>query len=249
MHIDGEIMQKNSVKVNKKLASTFKCLEFFALNKEGTVEDVAAFIKKNYTTAMRIIRKLRNIDAIKLERLERTSAKGKEKRVYRIMVRGLFYFMVAARAIATSKFEEIAKAHRDKLLTFKKWEYFKGRSLEKMIRDRFFDNLRTWTLSTWTTFYLFSTIKGKPAYPKMHRDEGAAKATDIIVLGLGFMLTPPEHIRQVVGEQEWSELVKLFKATEEDYELRMFKEKTLFEFEKEHEEALKSLSKWKALTF
>lgn len=97
-------------------------------------------------------------------------------------------------------------------------------------------------------FVLLGIGKENPNSPKTIPDEAVARAFDFDALGLVFMSKPPEYLRQVVGEQEWTELMKLFKAIEEDYELRMFKEKILFEFEKEHEEALKALSQWKSFS-
>lgn len=246
MHMVGATMQKG-LKISKKLASTFDCLTFFALNKEGTIEEAAAFIGKDYTTALRIIRKLEDADSIKLERLERTNAKGKKKRVYRVMLHGLFTFMVLDQETATSKFEEITEAHSDKLLTFKKWGYFKSRKLDKVVRNSFFRSMGRWVTTRIAIFNFTSSIEGKPAFPKMYTDENTARAVDADVLGLALMADPPEHLRELLGEQKWDGLMKLLRAIEEDYELRMFKGEILFRFEKVHEERLKALKQWKVL--
>ncbi|UCE16211.1 MAG: hypothetical protein JSV12_00920 [Candidatus Bathyarchaeota archaeon] len=237
-------MQKESIKINKKMLSTHNCLKFFALNKEGTVEDVAAFIKKDYTTALRIVRKLRDLGVIKLERLERTRGRGKEKRIYRIMLDWLFHFMLADLENTTSKFEEIVEAHRDATLTFRKWEYFKEKGLGKVMKNRVLNGLRNWGLNKVVALNVLG-VEQKNA--RTVSDETVAKAVDFDALGIVFMTKSPEHLKQIIKEQDWIELMTLFKAIDEDYELRRFKEEVLFQFERDRQEELKALSRWKIL--
>lgn len=242
MHTKGVKMQNNSIKSKKKIASTYNTLKFFVLNKEGTTEDVATFVEKDYTTALRNIKKLLRADAITLERVE-----GRQKKVYRIMLHGLFTFMIIDKNTATSHFHEIVKAHVDRLLSFKKYEYFKSKSLGELIAERFFNTLRSWATTRLSLFQIFSDMEGQASFPRMHSDQNTAWAADADILGVVLMAKPVEYVKQVMGEEKWSEHMKLFKAVEEDYELRLFKEEALFRFEMRHKEALDAISKWRTL--
>ena len=230
-----------------KPTTLHKCLSFFAFNKEGTIDDVATFIGKNYSTALRVIKKLLNVDFIKLDRTERTSVKGKEKKIYRIMLHGLFAFTLINRELVALKFEEMVEVQKDKLLTFRKWEYFKKKGLEKIVETRFFSSLRKWFVGRQLTFLMVTETFEKPTFPKLVTDENTARAADTDILGITSIVDPPNHTRQHMGEQKWGELMKLFKAIEEDYELRMFKQDQLFWIENGYKERLKSIDQWKEL--
>lgn len=244
MHNSDVSMQKKMINIKKKHISLINTLKFFTLNKEGTIEQVASFIGRDYTTAARRIRKLENRNLIKLERLERTNRKGKERKIYRIMLRGLFIYMRIDVEVAFSKFDEIAKAHSDKLLTFKKWEYLKKKGLGALIKKRFLSFLVTSAVADFILFIFTTQMKGKPSFPRMSSDVNTGKATDADILGILHLMHPPESLKQTNG---WPEIMKLLKAVEEDYELRMFKGEIIFWLKKQSEEYLKALEQWKAL--
>jgi len=234
-------------KTQKKIASLLSTLEFFVFHKQGTIEDVASYINKDYTTALRLIRRLEDMDLLKIERFEKTKVKGKERKIYQITLHGLFTFANCCKELVDSKFEEMAEAHSDKLITFKKWKYFKERKLSETIKKRFFDSLKTYKVA----IYLFSIVAraehGSLFLPKFQTGKNTAKAADMDILGFTYITMPPEYVKQVLGEQKWNEFVKLFKALAEDYELRMFRDETLFTMRNQFTEAGKALEQWKSI--
>lgn len=245
MHRLGVYMQTSNIP--KKYASLWNALEFFALNKEGTTRELTAFLHKDYSTASRIIGKLTQIDLIKIERLQKTKVKGKQQQVYRIMLPGLFQYMHTNTENARLKFEKITEAHNDKLLTFKTWPYLKSRGLENLIKDRFFASLQNYLISRTVTFWLFSIQQNKPGFPKMRQDKNTARAADADILGMPFMVRPPDHIKRIIGKKKWVDLMKLFKAIEENYELRTFQTEFLFWLKRDAEERLKALTEWETM--
>lgn len=242
MHNTGVKMHKV---FNRKFVSLFDTLKFFTLNNEGTVQDVATFIQKDYTTALRVIRKLQAIDFVQFKRPESTRVKGKERRIYEIRLAGLLGYLRFDEETMMQKLGEIAKIHSNKLLTFKKWGYFKGKGLEPLIQKSFFRSLENYTQTVSLMFIQLSKQHHKPTFLKRHTDVNTAKAFDIDVLRLPYVCKSPGDLRQILGEKKWSNLMKVFKTIEEDYELRMFRDEFLFWFEKDAEERLKAVKEWK----
>lgn len=231
--------------MQKKYASLINALKFFAMNKEGTIEQLAMNIQRDYTTAMRTIRKLEDRGLIKLDRLERTDRKGKQRKIYRIMLQGLFTYMRFDVKNAFAKFDEIAEAHSDKLLTFKKWEFFKKKGLGALIKKRFLNYLVTYTVSDFILFTIATKSRGEPSFPRMLTDVNTGRGADADILGILYMMHPLEDLKQTA---EWSEIAQLFKVVEEDYKLRMFRDEIVFWLGKQSEERLKALDQWKALS-
>jgi len=251
MHIiDVKMQNKNESSFPKKYSSLINCLKFFALNKEGTVEEVAEFINKDYTTAMRTIKKLGKRGLIRLERLERTNTKGREKKIYRITLRGLFLWMIIERRDAEENFEKIVSAHKDKLLTFKKWQYFKEKGLAEYIKAKFFESLSHYEFIEASFPLLMKLTYGDisptgSSFTFLQVDEEAlAKPADFDILQLNLMTYPPEHVKRNF-KNEWENLVSLYKAIEEDYELKRFKDMIIFEREREYDQKLKAINAWK----
>jgi len=245
MYLEGVYMH---IGPRKKMASLINTLRFFALNKEGNVKDLANSIKKDYSTAARIIRRTKNRGIIALHHTESTSVKGKDRKIYRITLRGLFTYMIFDRDFALQNFDAITEAHQDRLLTFRKWAYFKSKSLEAFVKESFFESLEHYSVGEFLLFYVTSKIKGEPAIPKRAETANTVKAADADILNIFVMLEPPGHIQSIYvakwGESKWNDLIKLFKAIDEDYELRMFKDEMVFKLRKQREEQLKALDEW-----
>lgn len=241
----GVKMHKN--KLNGKFVSLFDTLKFFTLNNEGTAEDVAIFIRKDYTTALRVIKKLEAIDFVQFKRPETTRAKGRERKIYEIRLPGLLGYLRFDEENMMQKLGEIAKIHSDKLLTFKKWDYLEGKGLESLIKKSFFRSLENYTQTVSLMFIRLTKQHDKPTFLKRHTDVNTAKAFDVDVLHLPYMSKSPDDLRQILGKKEWSNLMKVFKAIEQDYELRTFRDEFLFWLEKDAEEQLKAVKEWEKL--
>jgi len=246
MHIIGDFMQKNiKIKPAKGFKTITKCLEFFALNNEGTVEQVAKYINRDYTTALRIIKKLLP-RYIQLERIESPVRKGRETKVYRITLHGLFCWMAVNKKVAEEKFEKIIEAHKERLLTFKKWEYFKDKGLADYIKNKFFQSILHYQIFTMGFFpAAYTLIYGRPMIP-LANEKGVANAADFDILQLNRLMFPPNYVKRNF-KNEWKNLISLYKAIEEDYELKRFKDMIIFERERELNEQLKAIQDWKQL--
>ena len=231
--------------VLKSIPSTdIRILRLLAENKEYAQYDMWRAINKNYRTILRRLPILEKAGLIQVVRLEPSEKGGKEKKIYRITLQGLRFWVLMEPKVAEDKFELIAKAHKDKLLVFKKWSYFKQKGLANFIKQSFFEGITQLTFLEAMLYFAHSKVTGD--FPKERvDDEKIAENINIAALKL-FIGTPLELVKKS-AQDKWGLMLKLYKAIMQDKELREFVEKIIKRKESELKRNLKTLEGWKQL--
>lgn len=243
VHDEGKSMHNETSgkdKVTKKEASLLTPLHYLALHKEGTIEEIARIAGKNYSTILRSTNQLVKNGFVFI-RFERTAPKGKELRYYALTLGGLKAHL--SRNLTVSEVREVAKAHKDRLLVFKKWDKFVAAKCEEEIFSRLKEALsleqRSGLLQCNFDFHaLFGRIGQK---------ENAFSYLDLFdasVLGLTFMDQPIDYVRE--NSPQWAALQKIWRIVEEDYELRKSRDEFLSYLEREHNEGIKAVAEWRS---
>ena len=246
MHDSGVFMHNNN-KQSKKMESLLAPLGYLATCKEASVEEIAKQTGKNYSTILRTISELCDKRLVNF-RLERTAPRGKELRLYAISFYGVVFYLLRSRSVklTVSEIREIAKAHEDMLLVFRKWERFAKANCEQELFARIMQalNVEYQYNAEWYGFVGISAV----GVVLRREDEGLRRnAFDGLVLGFFYMHNPVEHVKETVGKKEWSNLEKIWLVVESDYELRKKRDEFLDYLEREQYERLKAVAEWKKL--
>jgi DNA-binding PadR family transcriptional regulator len=231
--------------IERKIANLQNALTFYAFKEEATTEQLATFLKKDYSTALRIIKKLLDARWLKLERFERTEAKGKEKRYYALTVYGLEVFLNTSEN-SFKYIKEVAKVHSgmggvkpSMLKTFEKWDKFVAAGCEETL----IENMQEAVHHAIFARYLYMPLAiGKLLTPD--QEAGTRRALDIQALGFLYMNKPLNHVKDILGKR-WEGMVELWKVVQSDYELRLFRENFLHDLEVEQTETSKALGDWR----
>lgn len=182
-----------------------KILETLALKGEFCQYDFPRIIKKSYRTVLRRIHRLEKIGAIELKREEPAAKGGKDKKIYGATLLGLMMALVGG---PWNNIDLVANLHPDKLLIFKKWDYFKGEGLrENLVKGLQF------AVGSWAEFlYIKDKIwRQEPS----DADVPSSASIDGIALGLLFLGE---------SDEEHSFFRDLWPACKADEELRSFVE-------------------------
>ena len=231
---------------SKKMQSLFAPLRYLAFHKEASIEEIAKQTKKNYSTVLRATSELCQKGLVDF-RLKRTAPRGKELRLYALNFYGLIFYMTRSGELeyTVPEFREIAKAQEDLLFVFKKWDKFANAGFEQELFSRIRSALNVEL--EYNSSYAFVAITAFTVtnlFPK--KDEAVRRSSfDSLILGFFYMGQPIQHIRESVGEKQWSILEKIWSVVESDYELRKKRDSLLNFLELEHNEGLKAISEWR----
>jgi hypothetical protein len=247
MQIEGENMQNEKTEPPVgKLASIINTLAFMATKREIEIQDLASHLKKDYTSALRVLKRLERPCLVD-KRTVGTAVRGKGKHVFQLTLSGLFSYMETDPNNKLASFEEIAHAQNDRLLVFEKWDFFKDKKLDDFIKYRFY----TGALRNFQTVSLFNSwiLTGQKGHATLVKyrpgEQGHLQITaDTIVLGLAYFSADILLVQKALGSR-WPEQLRLYRAIEEDYELRSFKNEVLFFIEDKITEEKKALEGWK----
>ena len=221
---------------SKRVETIVNTQKYLATHKEATAEDIADYLKKDYSTARRAIKYLKDLGYVK-ERLEGTKAKGKKKGCYSLNLYGLEVYFSLKNAFENIK--EVAETHSDMLLVFRKWHKF----VENNCEDAVISNMKKAVKTSVFSRYVFGPfVSGTVLIPE--RTELQAEGMDAVILGFNLLSLPLNHVKEVLGAHQWEGQRKIFEVVESDYDLRMVRESVMQRFEFEHSEALKALSGW-----
>jgi hypothetical protein len=242
MHDRGAVMHNETQ--SKKLESLLTPLAYLAVHKEASVEEIAKQTKKNYSTILRAISELTEIKLASF-RLQRTSPRGKELRLYTITFYGLvlYYQRSPSLKFLLPEMREVAKAHEEMLLVFKKWEKFVSANCEQELFDRIMQalNVEYGYNSGYYSLVSLSTVG-----VNFRREDEALRrsAFDGLVLGFFYMNRPIEYVKESVGKKGWSGLEKIWRVIESDYELRKKRNEFLDYLTREQLESAKAIVDW-----
>ena len=230
----------NNGKSSKKEQSLFAPLTYLALHKEATIEEMAELAGKNYSTILRATNQLVK-NGFVFMRFERTAPKGKELRYYALTFSGLIMYL--SKKITLNEIREVAKAHEDRLLVFKKWDKFVTAGCEEEIFLQLRNALRFERQRSIIQYSIdFLTSFGRK--PQKEPESSPLDFFDSAVLGLIFMDQPIEYVKESLPEQ-WKLLQKIWQVIEKDYELRKKRDEFLSYLEREHDEGLKAVAEWR----
>jgi hypothetical protein len=243
MHDSGAFMHID--KQSKKMESLLTPLAYLAVHKEASVEEIAKQNGKNYSTILRATSELCDKRLVNF-RLERTAPRGKELRLYAISFYGLVFYLQRCQSLKFKVFEirEIAKAHEDMLLVFRKWEKFTLANCDQELFNRIMQalNVEYEYNAGWYGLVGISTVD----IVFRREDESTRRnAFDGLVLGFFYMHNPVEYVKESVGKKGWSGLEKIWRVVESDYELRKKRDEFLDYLEREQYEGLKAIAEWR----
>jgi len=183
----------------KRSANTdLEILKSLATQGEADLETIAQKIGKDYTTVLRRIRELEKNKIVELSRLERTEAKGKERKIYRITIMGLY--LLSATKFLWENIDTIAQNHKNLLITFSKWDLFVKSGFRSLVVERlitaFSEEAR---ILLWYDYLISSLLR-----TRISRDEQLEALQHIIdstVFGL-YALTFPGKPEEIEKEKE-----------------------------------------------
>lgn len=230
------LMKCVKMQIAKKYNSLIETVKFLAEHKEATIEEIAAYLKKDYTTALRIINNLSKANFLD-SREEPTKAKGKRKRYYSLNFYGLENYLNLDQTF--SNIREVAKAHSDKLLVFRKWDKFVENECEQALIANLKSALK---MAYYTNYVLMPYLLSMPS----HAGDGkeATLGFTSAILGFHYLVSPIEHVKEILGDK-WEGQQKIWKVVENDYELRKVRESMMHSFEFECSEKMNALSEWR----
>ncbi len=217
----------------------FAPLTYLALHKEATIQEMAEPAGKNYSTILRATNQLVK-NGFVFMRFERTAPKGKELRYYALTFSGLIMYL--SKKITLNEIREVAKAHEDMLLVFRKWDKFVTAGCEEEI----FLLLKNALRFERQRYIIQYSIDFLTAFGRTPQKETNSPLDffDSAVLGLIFMDQPIEYVKESLPEQ-WKVLQKIWQVIEKDYELRKKRDEFLSYLEREHNEGLKAVVEWR----
>jgi len=229
---------------SKKMESLITPLTYLATNKEASVEEIAKQTGKNYSTILRAVSELNEKRLVSF-RLERTSPRGKELRLYAMTFYGLVFYYQRSRSLnyLVSEMREVARAHQEMLLVFKKREKFASANCEQELFDRIMQainveydyNVGYYTLVGLSTMGIDFRREDEPL---------RRSAFDSLVLGFFYMNRPIDHVKESVGKKGWNALEKIWRVVESDYELRRKRNEFLDYLTREQLESAKAIVDW-----
>lgn len=226
---------------SKKLKTIEQAMKYLAEHKEATIEEIADYLKKDYSTALRILNKilLKN-RLVKAVREEPTSAKGKPKLFYSLSLYGLEYYLSINQAF--SNIRDIAKAHSEMSVVFKKWDKFVENNCEGALILNLKEELK---MANYTNYVMLPYLFGSGAFNFEHsKSKEATLGFTSAVLGFHYLTGPIEHQKEILGEK-WAGQLKIWDVVENDYDLRRIREDVMHFFEFECTEKLKALADWR----
>ena len=220
-------------------------LGYLSVHKEASVEEIAKATGKNYSSILRVMSELCDKRLVNF-RLERTAPRGKELRLYTISFYGLVFYLQRSLSVKliVSEVREIAKAHEDMLLVFKKWDKFVKGGCEQELFTRIVQSLNI-EYQYHAEWYNFVEISKVGVILRREDERLRRDAFDGLVLGFFYMQNPVEYVKESVGKKEWSALEKIWRVVESDYELRKKRDEYLYFLEREQYERLKAVKEWK----
>ena len=231
-----EKMQIGATKIPKNIRSMITALRFFAEHKEATTNDLANYIKKDYTTAMRVLKKLEERKLLRLAWQESTPARGKRRYYYAITLNGLTSYANMFKTIPNIR--EIAKNHSD-ILLFKKWPKFVEGNCEADVVTSLKREAENATLAN---YVIIPHISGKVLAPEI---EDKSKITfTAMVLGFFYLTKPVEYVKEALGNQ-WASIERIMRVVQSDYELRSVREEVLHKEEMECSETIRGIAEWR----
>ena len=222
---------------SKKMNSLIETVKYLTEHKEATTEEIATYLKKDYTTALRIVKTLSEAKYAKI-RLQSTAAMGKDKRYYSLTLYGLVAYLNLDNSFTSIR--EIAKTHSDVLLVFKKWSKFVESNCEQTIILNMKKAIKQITFS-WYVIGPF--ISNTVIVPEQQTKQ--AESLDAGILGFTYLTSPLNHVKETLGDQ-WGGQQRILKVVENDYELRMARENMMYFFEVGCTEKQKALSEWRS---
>jgi hypothetical protein len=229
---------------SKKMESLLAPLAHLAFHKEASVEDIAKQTGKNYSTILRAISELNQNKFVSF-RLQRTSPRGKELRLYAITFYGLVFYYQKTRSLScnVSEMREIAKTHEEMLIVFKKWEKFASAGYERELFGRI---LQAFYVEFEYNVAYYSFVVLSTVGIKFRREDEALRrnAFDCLVLGFFYMNRLIDYVKEAVGKENWNALVKIWRVVADDYELRKKRNEFLDYLAREHQETGEAIVEW-----
>ncbi len=228
----------------KKMESLLTPLAYLTIHKEAGVEEIAKQTGKNYSTILRAISDLSENKLVSF-RLERTSPRGKELRLYNLSFYGLVFYYLRSRAVKfyASEMREIAKTHEEMLLVFKKWDKFASANCEQELFDRI---LQALNVEYQYNVGYYNLVSLSTIGINFRREDETLRrnAFDSLVLGFFYMNRPIDYVKESVGKKVWNALEKIWQVVEGDYELRKKRNEFLDYLTREQLETAKALVEW-----
>lgn len=228
----------------KKMESLLTPLAYLAIHKEASVEEIAKQTGKNYSTILRAISELSENKLVSF-RLERTSPRGKELRLYSLSFYGIVFYCQRSPTlnVHASRMREIAQTHEEMLLVFKKWDKFTSANCEKELFDRIIQAL---TVEYEYNAGYYNLVSLSTVGLNFRREDESLRrnAFDGLVLGFYYMNRPINYVKESVGKMGWNALEKIWQVVESDYELRKKRNEFLDYLAREQLETAKALVEW-----
>lgn len=228
----------------KKMESLLTPLAYLAVHKEASVEEIAKQTRKNYSTILRATSELNEKKLVSF-RLERTSPRGKELRLYSLSFYGLVFYYQRSRILnfSASEMREIAKTHEEMLLVFKKWDKFVSTNCEQELFDRIMQALNV-EYQYNVGYYNLVSLSTVGLNFRREDESLRRSAFDSLVLGFFYMNRPIDYIKESVGKKGWSVLEKIWHVVDGDYELRKKRNEFLDYLTREQIETAKAIVEW-----
>jgi DNA-binding transcriptional ArsR family regulator len=242
MHNRGVAMHNETQ--SKKMESLLTPLSYLAVHKEVSVEEIAKQTGKNYSTILRAISELNEKKLVSF-RLERTSPRGKELRLYSLTFYGLVFYYQRSRSLKflASEMRAVAKTHEELLIVFKKWDKFVSANCEQELFDRIMQALN---IEYGYNAGYYNLVDLSTVGLNFRREDETLRrsAFDGLVLGFFYMNRPIEYVKESVGKRVWSDLEKIWRIVESDYELRQKRNEFLDFLAREQLESAKAIVDW-----
>jgi hypothetical protein len=80
---------------------------------------------------------------------------------------------------------------------------------------------------------------------RREKEDLRRNAFDGLVLGFFYMHHPVEYVKESIGKKQWSNLERIWRVVENDYELRKKRDEFLDYLTREHYEGLKAIAEWR----
>lgn len=116
------------------METRLKILRYAALNVEVHQYRLAEKVGISYRTVIRTLHELRKLEWLNLVRTEPSEKQGKDRNVWSSTLRGLLNLLYIDKEF-WKQLDLIARAHRDKLLIFKKWSVFEKEGVKVLVKE------------------------------------------------------------------------------------------------------------------
>ena len=118
-----------------RLENDVRILKEAALHKSIYQCELESKTGITYNTGSRCVHELEDLGYLKIFGYEETEAKGKKKKIWEITLKGLINLLyIELDTGFWDGLEDIVHAHKDKLLIFRKWNFFQTKKLDKLIQ-------------------------------------------------------------------------------------------------------------------